>query len=52
MHFIIYGIIICVAFAAILIILLADYQRPATVSSESHPGNAPWYEYDHPEESR
>jgi hypothetical protein len=52
MHFIIYGIIIGVAFAAILIILLADYQRPATVSSESHPGNAPWYEYDHPEESR
>ena len=52
MHFMIYGIIIGVAFAAILIILLADYQRPATVSSESHPGNAPWYEYDHPEESR
>ncbi len=52
MHFIIYGIIIGVAIAAILIVRLGDDQHPATVSSKSHPGNAPWYDYDHPEESR
>jgi hypothetical protein len=52
MHVLLYGIIIGVAIAAILIVLLGDDQHPATVSSESHPGNAPWYDYDHPEESR
>jgi hypothetical protein len=52
MHFMIYGIIIGVAFAAILIVRLGDDQHPATVSSESHPGNVHWYDYDHPEESR
>jgi len=50
MHVLLYGIIIGVALAAILIVRLGDDQHPATVSSESHPGNAPWYEYDHPEE--
>ena len=50
MHFIIYGIIIGVAIAAILIVRLGDVQHPATVSSKSHPGNAPWFDYDHPEE--
>jgi hypothetical protein len=52
MHFIIYGIIIGVAFAAVLIIQLGDDQHPTTVSSDNHPGNTAWYEYDHPEESR
>jgi len=51
MHLLLYGIIIGVAIAAILIVRLGDDQHPTTVSSESHPGNAPWYEYDHPEES-
>jgi hypothetical protein len=52
MHFIIYGIIIGVAFAAVLIIQLGDDQHPTTVSSDNHPSNTAWYEYDHPEESR
>lgn len=50
MHLLLYGIIIGVAIAAILIVRLGDDQHPATVSSESHPGNAPWFDYDHPEE--
>ena len=52
MHLLLYGIIIGVAIAAILIVRLGDDQHPATVSSKSHPGNAPWYDYDLPEESR
>ncbi len=52
MHVLLYGIIIGVAIAAILIIRLGDDQHSATVSSDYRMRNTSWNESDHPEELR